>query len=435
MSAPRTLYRNVRLIDPEGAAHGPGWLLTEGNRIADLGSGDFQGGAPDDARIVDGAGGALAPGLIDMHALLCEPGAEHRETIASAGAAAAAGGITSIASLPNTSPAIDEPALIDFVQRRARESTPVNVYPMGALTKGCRGEEMAEIGLLSEAGAISFSDGNRTVESAPLLRRALSYASVFDALIVEHAEEPGLAATGVMNEGETAMRLGLAGIPAAAEVIAVERDIRLVELTGGRLHFAHLTCRAAVEAVRAAKARGLRITCGTAPHYLALTEEAVGEYRTFARVSPPLRGEDDRQALIEGLADGTIDVISSQHMPRDVESKRLPFSLAAPGVIGLETMLVVSLALHHEHAIELPLLLRAMTTAPAALLGLEQGRLARGAPADLVLFDENETWTIAGEQLRSKSKNTPFDEMPVRGRVKRTIAGGRDIYIDGEPMA
>ena len=422
------LLAGCRLLDPASGLDVEGGLLVTDGRIADFGPRLGPASAPDEAEILDGQGLCLAPGLVDMRVQLGEPGAEHKERIASAAAAATAGGVTSMACLPNTEPPIDEPAMLEFVARRARKVRSAKVYPYAAVTRGLRGEQLAEIGLLREAGAVAFTDGERAVVDARVMRRALAYAGLFDALIVQHPEEPSLARDGVMNEGPIASRLGLAGIPAVAEVMMIERDLRLVELTGARYHVAHVSTAAGVDAVRRAKARGLRVTCETTPHHLALNELEVEGYRTFAKVSPPLRGEADRRAVVEGMKDGTIDVIASDHCPQDQDSKRLPFASAEFGVIGLETMLPVSLRLWHEGDLPLLDLLRRMTCAPADLLGLEAGRLRRGAPADLVLFDPEAPWKITEAGLHSLAKNTAFEGRLVMGRVERTWVDGRTVF-------
>ncbi|HUN52069.1 MAG TPA: dihydroorotase [Candidatus Sulfotelmatobacter sp.] len=426
MSGRRIAYHHARLLDPTSGLDSAGSLLTEGDRIVDFGPGKPFIGS--DIEQVDCRGHALAPGLIDLQAHLREPGAEHQETLATAARAAAAGGITTMVAMPDTHPVIDEVALVGFIARRAAETACVRVLPAAALTRGLRGTEMTELGLLAGAGAVAFSDGDRAVGDALLMRRALSYARTFDALIMVHCQDPRLAGDGVMNEGEMAMRLGLAGIPDAAETIFVERDLRLVELTGGRWHATHLSCAEAIAAVRRAKARGLAVTCGAAPANFALNETAVGEYRTFAKVLPPLRAEADRKAVVAGLADGTIDVIASAHCPQDQESKRLPFAQAAFGVIGLETMLPLALELYHNRQVTLLRLLEAMTARPAAILRLPQGRLAKGAPADLIVIDLEAPWRIDEKKFRSKAKNSPFDGRPVQGRVVRTVVAGATVY-------
>ena len=423
----RTAYINARLLDPTRGLDVPGALIVEDGRIADMGPGLLSEGVPEGIAAVDCGGHCLAPGLIDMRVQLREPGEEHKETIASAGAAAAEGGITSVAALPNTEPVVDDVAGVEFVARRAREAKLVKVYTYGAATRRLEGREITEIGLLAEFGAVGFTDGVKAVADAQVMRRVLGYARAFDRVIVQHPEEPALA-DGVMNEGEVATRLGLAGIPAAAEAILVERDLRLVELTGGRYHAAHISTAAAVDALRRAKARGLPVTCDTAPHYFTLNEHAIGDYRTFAKVSPPLRAEADRAAIAEAVADGTIDAVASDHSPHDQESKRLPFAHAEPGIAGLETLLALTLALHHKGAVGLLELLARLTARPAGILGLEAGNLAKGAPADLVLFDLEQPWRINPDGFRSKSKNSPFEDHPVQGKVLRTVVDGRTIF-------
>lgn len=421
-------YQNARLIDPASGLDVRGDLLTVGDRIADLGPGLFADGTPGDAEVVDCHGHVLCPGLVDMRVFVGDPGFEHMETLKSASRAAVAGGVTSFTVMPNTKPVVDDVSLVEFVARRARQIGSANVHPMAALTKGLQGREMTEIGLLRKSGAVGFTDGDRAVADAQILRRAMSYATRFEALIVQHAEEPSLARDGAMNEGAVAARLGLAGIPTVAETIMVERDLRLVALTGARYHVSQITCASALEAVAQAKARGLPVTCAVSAHHLLLTEEDVGNYRTFFKVSPPLRGEADRQAIIQGLADGTIDAVVSSHNPQDQESKRRPFAQAAFGAVGLETLLAAALELHHRNRIGLVPLLKALTARPAGILGLEAGRLALGAPADLVLIDLDRTWTVDVSKLRSKSKNTPFEGRTFQGAAIRTVTGGRTVF-------
>ncbi len=423
-----TVFVNARLLDPASGRDELGGCLIDGATILDLGHDVTAQTAPKGAAVVDCHGHCLFPGLIDMCATIGVPGAAHKETLVSSGDAAAAGGITTIVCTPDTDPVIDDMALVEYIRQRARELAPVRVHPMAAVTKGLKGEQMTELGLLAEAGAVAFTDAVRAVPDATVMRRALSYASAKSLLIIQHAEEPSLADGGCMNEGEVSTRLGLQGIPAEAEVIMVERDIRLVELTGGRYHVAQISTATAIDAVRRAKQRGLPVTAGVAPHHFALNETAVGEYRTFAKTSPPLRVEADRLAVIEGLKDGTIDVIVSAHVPQGVESKRLPFAQAAPGISGLETMLPLALELHHNGQVQLLDLLRAMTARPAELLGLPGGRLVKGAPADLTVLDLDAPWQVVEDQLRAKSKNTPYDGRPVQGRVLRTVVAGATVF-------
>lgn len=424
----RVAYLNARLLDPASGLDAIGALLVEGGRIADIGPGLFRDGVPEGIEQVDCEGACLAPGLVDLRVQLREPGEEHKETIDTASRAAAAGGVTAMACLPNTDPPVDDVAVVEFIARRAREVKLVKVFAYGSVTRGLRGEQLTEIGLLKEAGAVGFTDGLKAVADARVMRRALAYARGLGALIIQHPEEPSLARNGAMNEGELSMRLGLTGIPPAAEAIMLERDMRLVALTGARYHAAHVSTAEGLEVIRAAKRQGLPVTCDTAPHYFALNEQAVDGYRTFAKVSPPLRSEDDRRAVVEAIADGTIDAIASDHAPHDQESKRLPLAQAEPGIVGLETLLPLSLELHHDRRIGILDLLAKLTCRPADLLALPLGRLAKGAAADLVLFDLEKPWQIEVERLRSKSKNTPFDRRPVRGEVLRTIVDGRTVY-------
>ncbi len=418
------LIAGARLLDPASGLDRTGDLLAVDGRIAAL----DPAAVPDGAERLDAHGLCLAPGLVDMRVRLGEPGAEHKERFESGCAAAAAGGVTAMACLPDTTPPIDDPAMVEFVARRARRVRGTKVYPYAAVTKGLTGEQIAEMGLLREAGAVAFSDAARAVASARIMRRALQYASALNALVVQLPEEPTLAHGGVMNAGPIASRLGLAGIPAVAEVIMIERDLRLVEMTGARYHAAPVTTAAAVAAIRRAKAQGLPVSCGTTPHHLALNELEVEGYRTFAKVSPPLRSEADRLAVVQGLCDGTVDVIASDHTPQDQDSKRLPFASAEFGVVGVETMLAVTLRLVHDGTISLLELFRAMTVAPARLLGIEGGTLAPGAPADLVLFDLEAPWRITETGLRSLSKNTAFEGRLVQGRVVRTLVDGRTVF-------
>ena len=421
-------YVNARLLDPASGRDETGALLTEGRKIVDLGPALFADGVPEGIEVVDCGGHCLAPGLVDMHVHLREPGHEHKETLASGGLAAAAGGVTTMACMPNTEPVIDDIALVQVIERRARETSLVRIHPIAALTKGLGGEQLTEMGMLAEAGAVAFSDDGRPVFNSLVMRRALSYSTAFDVLVIQHAEDPNLSACGCMNEGETATRLGLPGIPNASEAIIVERDIRLTEITGGRYHVAHISTLEAIDAVRRAKARGLPVTAEAAPHHFALNETAIGDYRTFAKMAPPLRDEESRRAVVEGLSDGTIDAIATDHAPHDQDSKRLPLAHAANGVVGLETLLPLSLEIFHNGHMPLLELLGAMTVRPAELLGLDVGRLAIGAPADLLLFDLERPWQIEVDAFHSKSKNSPFDGRPVQGRVLRTVVGGRTVY-------
>ncbi len=433
MSALRPiLFDNAQIVDPETDYHGPGALLVRDGRIAGWSKGGLPG-VPSDAEWVDCKGKALAPGLIDMRVFTGEPGAEQKETLASASDAAAAGGVTTMIVMPRTDPVIDDASLVDFVLRRARDTARVRVSPMAALTRGLRGSEMTEMGLLAEAGAVGLTDAGRSVADARVFRRCLSYARTFGTLIMHDALEPSLAEDAVMNEGELSTRLGLAGLPDAAETIMVDRDIRLLELTDtvgapARYHLAQVSCAGAVDTLAGARARGLGITCGVAAHHLALNELDIANYRTFFKIQPPLRREDDRQALIAALADGVIDVIVSSHEPQPPEDKRLPFGEAAFGAVGLETLMPSALEIYHNGQMSLPRLMATMTLNPARILGLETGRLAPGTPADLVLFDPGAPFVLDADRLRSRSRNSPFDGRRFQGRVLRTLVGGQTVF-------
>ncbi len=424
----KVAYMGARLLDPASNTDVTADLLTEGETVAAVGQNLFDGSPPTDADIINCRGLCLAPGLVDMRVQLREPGEEHKESMRSAAEAAVAGGVTSMACLPNTQPVLDDQATLEFVARRARLQALTKVYAYGAATKGLAGKELAELGLLAEAGAVGFTDGTVAIADSQVMRRVLSYAATFDLMVIQHPEDPALASGGAMNSGEMATRLGLPAIPREAEIIMLERDIRLVEMTGARYHASHISTSDSVEIIARAKQKGLRVTCDTAPFYFALNELAVGEYRTFAKLSPPLRSEDDRLAIVEGLKSGEIDAIASDHAPQDQDNKRQPFAQAAFGGSGLETLLAISLDLAHNGDLSLLDVLRKLTNAPADLLGLQAGRLDIGAPADLILFNPDEGWKIVGDNFRSKSKNTPFDGRPVQGKVARTVIDGRSVF-------
>ncbi|MFQ3623240.1 MAG: dihydroorotase [Acetobacteraceae bacterium] len=420
----RTLFVGARLLDPATGRDGPGTLLVEDGRIAALDPPE----PPAEAERIDCAGACLCPGLVDLRVGLREPGEEHKESLAVLAARAAAGGVTTLAALPDTDPPLDEPALVEFVARRAAALGGVTVLPYGAATKGCAGRELAEMGLLREAGAVAFSDGRRAIAEARTMRLALAYAAGVGGMVVQHPEEPSLAAGGAATEGLQASLLGLPGIPAAAEAILVARDIRLAALTGGHVHFAHVSTGEALALIREAKARGVRVTCDTAPPYFTLNETAIGEWRTYARLSPPLRTEADRLAVLAALADGTIDAVGSDHQPQDTDAKRLPFAQAEPGGVGLETLLAVTLGAVRAGALRLLDAVALLTCRPAALLGIGAGRLAPGLPADLCLFDPDRAWQIRADDLIGTSRNTPFDGLPVEGRVIGTWKAGRRVF-------
>ncbi len=423
----RRAFVNARLVDPASGLEGSGGVLIEGGRIVASGP-QVTARATRAEEVIDCRGRLLFPGLVDMRVFTGEPGNEHRETLKSASAAAAAGGVTTMIVMPDTDPVVDEPALVDFILRRARDTAVVRIAPMAAITRGLRGEAMSEAGLLAEAGAVALTDGRRCVASPRVLRRAMAYARDFGLLIVQHVEDHDLAAGGVMNEGELCARLGLPGIPRQAEVIALERDIRLVELSGARYHAAQISCAESLQVVRRAKAAGLPVTCGVSINHLTLNENDIGAWRTFFKLSPPLRREEDRAALAAGVAEGVIDVIVSAHDPQSADTKRLPFAEAEAGAIGLETLFSAALSLHHAGEIPLPRLIEAMSTTPARLLGLEGGSLAPGQPADFAIADPDESWTVTPEALRSRSKNTPFEDRVFTGRVVHTVVAGRSVF-------
>ncbi|MDE2266683.1 MAG: dihydroorotase [Alphaproteobacteria bacterium] len=433
MSNRRTVFCNARLIDPATGLDAKGGLLVENGKIADVGPRLFGDVDRSDPEVIDCKGQVLAPGLIDMRVFTGEPGSEHRETLESASRAAAAGGVTTIVVMPNTDPVIDEPSLVDFILRRAAATACVRVAPMAALTRHLAGEVMTEVGLLMEAGAVAFTDGDRTISNTRVLRRALAYTSTFGALVVGHAEDPDLADGTSVTEGEYAMRLGIPAAPTAAEAMIVERDIRLVELTGARYHFGQISCRASLDAVAAAKQRGLPITCGVAAHHLALNELDVGSYYTFMKVKPPLRSEADRAAMVDGVASGLIDVVVSSHDPQAADTKRQPFAQAAFGAVGLETLLPVALGVHHNGSADLLHVLKALTAAPARILGLNAGALAKGAPADLVLIDPGAPYVLDPDKLHSRARNTPFEGRKFQGWATKTYVGGECVF-DREGM-
>ena len=418
----RVAYVNARLLDPATGLDAPGGVLTKGEFIVDAGAHLFDGQPPEDAILIDCRGHCLCPGLVDMRIQISG------QDFGNVGSSAVAGGVTTAVCLPSTTPIIDDRAVVEFVARAARKAGLVKVYPYGALTKGLQGEELAEMGMLAESGAVAFTDATKAVANTRTMAQALSYAATFDLMLVQHPEEPTLAEEGVMNEGETSTRLGLTGIPHEAEAMIVERDVRLAEMTGGRLHFAHVSTAESVELIRRAKDRGISVTCDTAPPYFALNETAVGDYRTFAKLTPPLRTEADREAIVAGLQDGAIDAIASDHCPKSEDLKRLPFADAAFGGVGLETLLAITLELVHNGHLGLLDALGLITHHPADLLGLHAGRLKVGHAADLMLFNPDTGWKVDADKLRPRAKNTPFDGRPVQGRVLRTMIDGRTVF-------
>lgn len=425
MSA-RPIYLEGRIVDPAYGLDGHGHVLVAEGRIAEIGPGSMP--PPESARCLRASDFVIAPGLVDLRAELRAPADAHIETLEELTNAAVAGGVTTLAGLPVVDHGIEEPALVAFLARRAEAHGKARLLPYANATRGRGGDQLSEMGLLAEAGAVGFSDAPAPIASSRVLRHALSYAKGFDRLIVEQPAEPTLSA-GAATEGELATRLGLPGTPAMSETIAVERALRIAELTGGRLHLGPLSTAGAIEAVRAAKRRGVVVTCDTAPHYFALNETAIGDYRSFAKVSPPLRDEGDRRAVIAGLLDGTIDAIASHHAPHDADQKRLPYAQAASGMIGLETLLPLTLELVHNRQLTLSAALRLLSESPAQILRAQAGRIVRGAPADLVVIDPDRPYRIDATRFVSKCRNTPFDGRPVQGGVVATLIGGEAVFL------
>ncbi|MFS4582003.1 dihydroorotase [Phaeobacter sp. C3_T13_0] len=430
------LFTNARLIDPEAGTDSLGAVLVQNGHIAAV---DKTVTDPDqlfrtrnieaaNVTHIDCSGRCLAPGIVDIGVKVCEPGERHKESYKSAGLAAAAGGVTTMVTRPDTTPAIDSPETLEFVTRRAQADTAINVLPMAALTKGREGREMAEIGFLMDAGAVAFSDCDHVITDTKVFSRALSYARSCGALIIAHPQEPGLSKGAAATSGKFATLRGLPAVTPMAERMGLDRDIALLEMTGARYHGDQITTARALPALQRAKANGLDITAGTSIHHLTLNELDVADYRTFFKVKPPLRSEDDRLALIDAIREGLIDTISSMHTPQDEESKRLPFEEAAAGAVALETLLPAALRLYHADQLDLPTLFRAMSLNPARRLGLSCGRLATGAPADLVLFDADQPFIMDRFALQSKSQNTPFDGQRMQGRVLATYVAGEPVY-------
>ena len=422
----RTLFQNARVIDPEAGLATEGHVLVEAGRIADI----VYSGAPEasGAEPVDCGGLCLAPGIVDLGVKVSEPGERHKESFRSAGEAAARGGVTTMVTRPDTDPAIDTPETLEFVRRRANEAAPVRVLPMAALTKGRAGREMVEIGFLRDAGAAAFTDCDRVVENTKVFSRALTYARSLGALVIGHPQDPGLSDGAAATSGKFASLKGLPGVSPMAERLGLDRDLGLVEMTGAAYHADQVTTARALRRLVRAREAGLDVTAGISIHHLTLNEFDVGDYRTFFKVKPPLRAEEDRLAAVEAVASGLIDVISSMHTPQSEEEKRRPFEEAASGAVALETLLPAALRLYHAGQIDLPTLFRALSLNPARRLGLETGRVAKGAPADLVLFDPDAPFVLDRWALASKSKNTPFDGAKLQGRVKGTWVGGKRVF-------
>lgn len=419
------IIKNGRVIDPANHIDANMDVLIEDERIASVGP---QLDARD-AKVLDATGLVVAPGLIDMHVHLREPGFEHKETIETGTAAAAAGGFTGVASMANTNPVNDCAAVTEYILRQAATVGRVPVYPIGAVTKGLEGKQLAEIGELVEAGAVAVSDDGHPIQDPRVMRRALEYVTHFDIPLIEHCETPDLHPGGVMHEGYWSTVLGLHGIPAASEEVAVRRNIALAELTGARLHIAHLSARASVDAIREAKRKGIAVTCEVTPHHLLLTDEAVKGYDTHTKMAPPLRTEEDRQSLVDALADGTVDAIATDHAPHHRDEKMVEFDQAPNGVIGLETAVPLCLDRLVGHKIvSLARLIELLSTNPARILGLSKGSLSVGADADVTLLDPDRPHTVDPERFRSKSRNTPFAGWRLRGQAVRTIVRGKVVW-------
>lgn len=423
-----TVLNNARIIDPSRLIDEVGTIIIENGHILAAGAVVMNQGVPEGATVRDCKGLVAVPGLVDSRVYVGEPGGEHRETIASASRAAAAGGVTSFIMMPDTDPVIDDIALVEFVQKTARDKALVHVYPAAALTRGLAGQEMTEFGLLMQSGAVAFTNGRNPVHDSLLLRRAMTYAREFDAVIALETRDKYLGAGGVMNEGLFASWLGLSGVPKEAEIIPLERDLRIAGLTRAKYHAAKISVPESAEAMRVARGRGAHVTCGISVNHLTLNENDIGEYRTFFKLSPPLRTEPDRMAMVEALADGTIDIICSSHDPQDVDTKRLPFADAADGAVGLETMLSAALRLHHSGQVSLMRLIDAMSTRPAKIFGLDAGTLKPGAKADITLIDLDEPWLVAKDMLLSRSKNTPFEDARFSGRAVATYVAGKCVF-------
>ena len=416
------------MIDPSQDLDGILDLLIVAGAVKEIGKGLK---APAGAEVIDATGLIVTPGLIDMHVHLRDPGLEYKEDIISGTKAAAAGGFTSVCCMPNTKPVIDNKTVVSYVINKAREYGFANVFPVGAITQGSKGENLAEMGELKESGCVAVSDDGKPVMNAEIMRRALEYARGMGIMVISHAEDPTLAGDGVMNEGYVATELGLKGIPWVAEDSATARDVYLAELTGSPLHVAHVSTKGSVRIIRNAKARGVQVTCETAPHYFILTDEAVRGYDTNAKMNPPLRTEEDRQAIRQGLTDGTIDVIATDHAPHHLDEKDIEFNLAMNGIIGLETSLPLSLRLVADGILTLPALVDKMSCAPAKILGIDRGTLKPGSVADITIIDPEQEWLVEAEKLASKSKNTPFLGWSMKGKAAYTILAGKVVTTDG----
>ncbi|MEM7214255.1 MAG: dihydroorotase [Pseudomonadota bacterium] len=422
------LIKGGHVVDPSQGLDAKCDILIADDKISEIGSLDSK----NIENIIDATGKHVFPGLIDARVFVGEPGGEHRETIASASKAAARGGVTGFIMMPETDPVIDDVALVEFIRRTARDDASVRVYPAASVTRGFEGTELTEFGLLQEAGAVMLTEGKHSISNNLVLRRAFTYARDFGLVISKETIDPDLSANGVMNEGLNATHMGLPGIPREAEIIVLERDLRLAALTGGNYHAAKISTSDSADVIRNYKKQGLSITCGISVNHLTLNENDIGRYRTYLRLQPPLRHEDDRQAMIAAIADGTIDIIVSSHDPHDVDEKRHPFAEAADGAIGLETLFAAAMRLYHNGEASLTRLIDALSTRPAKIFGLEGGTLKPGANADIFLADLDMPWVVQEQEIVSKSKNTPFEGERFSGKVIRTMVGGKTVYQDSE---
>ncbi|WP_375631118.1 MULTISPECIES: dihydroorotase [unclassified Bartonella] len=422
------VFQNARIIDPSRTIDEIGTVIVENGRIIAAGKEALNQGFPEEAEVINAQNKAILPGLVDARVFVGELGNEHCETIASASQAAAAGGITSFLMMPNTHPVIDNIALIKFITHTAQEISLVNIYPVASITQGFNGQEITEFGLLKDAGAVAFSEGKKTLQNSSVMRRAMTYARDFDVPLMHETQDKDLTGQGVMNEGLLASWLGLSGIPREAEVIPLERDLRLAVLTQTRYHAAQISTALSADALRLGKKRSEKISAGVSINHLSFNENDIGEYRTSFRLMPPLRTEEDRIAMIEAIKDGTVDVIVSSHDPQSIDKKHLPFNDAAVGAIGMETLLSAALRLYHDDSLSLLRITELLSTAPAKLFGLNAGTLKKGAHADFIVVDLEEPWVVSKEKLYSRSKNTPFDNARFQGRVLQTFVKGKSVF-------
>ena len=420
----KLLIKGGQVIDPASGVDGRFDILVENGVVAEVGENLESVGA----QVIDASGCVVMPGLVDMHVHLRDPGQEHKEDIASGTLAAVHGGVTSVVCMPNTAPVVDNKTVVEYILAKSEREAFCNVFPVGAITKSLVGEELAPIAGMKSAGVVAISDDGMPVRNSNVMRRAMEYAAGFDMLVICHSEDLELVNGGVMNEGEMSTRLGLRGNPSCAESIAVARDVALAEFTGARVHITHISCAETVEVIRAAKARGVSVTCDTAPHYFTLTDEAVSGYNTNAKMNPPLRGATDVTSIIEGLRDGTIDAIATDHAPHHVDEKNVEFDLAMNGVVGLETSMAVGItSLVKSGKLTLMQLVEKMSSSPAKIVGIPRGTLAVGAIADITIVNVDESWTVDVEKFKSKAKNSPFAGMKLNGTVQNTIIGGKIV--------